>query len=857
MAGPSLLSQLHHLCRAVGLGLPPLLFNLITTRPKHTELRKPVVTKSFRTAALRCGVHVLPTMVSIVAISLNLRHVFLGRTLPGSLDQTMSMALLQIAAKLQEMLIIASLAALVLEVLRYEMMYRGGIPLGLVGSSFQFASLSYFWSPDFWGSFSPKSGFQRRRKILLFGLLSVTGGIATFAGPSTAVLLIPRVQDWQAGGSEFYLPGLSTEIWPDRLTFNPNEHNAVCALPNATSLVACPSSGYDGIRRWMQGMQYSSTTKSGTGGQITNRFNCFQYISFQRSHGSIPDSVMIGNTRSQSCETSFSAPHLATAITQNRVARDWNLAVANYAYNPGHLTLSEFRFWETLRVSTESRIPVVRVACSESVNMSISETTLTLPVMPEGSCWNSFAQAQVFGDDVAPCDHVRTTWTTLPDRFGHVSTGLIIELPWSDGSNSRVVSGCSIDARWANGSVSQSLVFNDISQEFDGGPDFVGGALSMPANNACTDTYGWSTFTPGPTNSWSQIKLDQSWLQVLTPVSPDSAVNSAFPNTTTLEYLLSEILTTNSTGDQIASRMQIFNGQGVAPVNRTVFLEMVVSAIITDGLSRQGCASIFQNAASFSNLTLVKYEAASNFDDQIVRGGHALQKPTDGTDYTPLNATILITGFCFKASAITDFLSIAVLLSHIALALAHTLWLLQTGRSSTCWDTITELIALIQNSRQAPIALENTCAGIRHLRTFSKMAVIRATNAGEDPDHDPGEAHHVELIFLADKTPGLIEQEAPSYNRSSSTQSVRPHIDVTSGEMEEYELGGHGPYLPVALTTNGDEQSRRHKSTSSVSFVGSQHALLGPRDSSGDGSRRRVAFRHSVTERVVVDQVYG
>jgi len=252
-------------------------------------------------------------MVSVVAISLNLKHAFLGRTLLGSLGQPMNMALIQVAAKLQEMLIVASLAALVMQVIRDEMMHGDGVPLGLIGGGFQFASLSYFWSPEFWGSIGPGTRFKRRCR--LWGLLSLTGLIAAFASPSTAVLLIPRIQEWDAGGSEFYLPNPPAEIWPDKLTFDSDGSDAFCALPNATDLVGCPSSGYNGIRNWMQGMVYSAATEPRDNNLGENMFNCQEYLTFGNSHEIIPDSVMVGNMRSRSCETSLSTAHLATAIT--------------------------------------------------------------------------------------------------------------------------------------------------------------------------------------------------------------------------------------------------------------------------------------------------------------------------------------------------------------------------------------------------------------------------------------------------------------------------------------------------------------------------------------------------------------
>lgn len=129
-----------------------------------------------------------------------------------------------------------------------------------------------------------------------------------------------------------------------------------------------------------------------------------------------------------------------------------------------------------------------------------------------------------------------------------------------------------------------------------------------------------------------------------------------------------------------------------------------------------------------------------------------------------------------------DFLSSVVLLSHIGLALAHLVWLLKAGRSSSCW---------------APIALKNTCFGIRNLKTLGQLAIVRATNTGEDQNSDPAWTHHVELLFFPDEKAREFKQKTLDHSPSTSVQSIVQEFDMAANEMEENELEGHGSCFPM------------------------------------------------------------
>jgi hypothetical protein len=71
-------------------------------------------------------------------------------------------------------------------------------------------------------------------------------------------------------------------------------------------------------------------------------------------------------------------------------------------------------------------------------------------------------------------------------------------------------------------------------------------------------------------------------------------------------------------------------------------------------------------------------------------------------------------------------------MAHLLLALGHTVYIvLAPDHSSSCWDSISELVVLAQQSPRSGL-LENTCAGVRRLQTFGHR--VRVVNSKEDVD---------------------------------------------------------------------------------------------------------------------------
>ena len=126
---------------------------------------------------------------------------------------TLDQVYYQIGAKALEIMIQASLAAIVLGYVRHELVLGKGLPFGILFSSLQVNQISYLWSMEFWGSIGSKSLSMYRKTFLLVFLLLVFV-VAAGVGPSTAVLLIPRRDYWPAGSTHVWINGTQDDIWP-------------------------------------------------------------------------------------------------------------------------------------------------------------------------------------------------------------------------------------------------------------------------------------------------------------------------------------------------------------------------------------------------------------------------------------------------------------------------------------------------------------------------------------------------------------------------------------------------------------------------------------------------------------------
>lgn len=228
------------------------------------------------------------------------------------------------------MLCVASLAAVIFQVLRHYLC-EDGVPFGLLGAGLSFGQLSYLWSSAFCSSIRPVL-FDRRRWPL-FLLLVVACVLAATIGPALAVLLLPRVQAFPAGGTTNYLNATADKLWPTQI--DSSSQYLACFLPNATNYDACPCSGYTSIKETFAEFYYSDFLVGTDSMQPKLRAmdELARYFSFEvhSTQGLLPVMMSAGELRNKyrTIGTFTSQPSAVVAVQQSELLNDWYGIIRN------------------------------------------------------------------------------------------------------------------------------------------------------------------------------------------------------------------------------------------------------------------------------------------------------------------------------------------------------------------------------------------------------------------------------------------------------------------------------------------------------------------------------------------------
>lgn len=189
---------------------------------------------------------------TVVLIWLNVSKFDIGGEIIGSTHTSADIiGVFQIIVKVHEALIIASLANIARQLIIGDLL-KEGIVLGLLGAESTFSTPSFFFSSGYFhalcfgfqGTFGGAKADTLRvhRKVLGLSLFILWAClIASLAGPSSAVLMIPRV-DWSFYGKKVYTPALAQNILPNIMINVP-------AGPSST-LWGRPPSHYLGLEYW-------------------------------------------------------------------------------------------------------------------------------------------------------------------------------------------------------------------------------------------------------------------------------------------------------------------------------------------------------------------------------------------------------------------------------------------------------------------------------------------------------------------------------------------------------------------------------------------------------------------------------
>lgn len=631
-------------------------------------------------------------------------------------SETINLMLLQLAAKAHEICIVSSLSIIVLQLVRNELLFGDGLPLGLIGSGLTFNNLAFFFTREFFGSvkYIGRHG-HKFQKIMFITALVVAGLTAALAGPASAVLIVPKSQDWKAGGTQLYLNGSAIDFWPESLSGDLSELRQFCNGSQSTRKGICPAGGFQSLwDHW--GSVNSTNFRAQTLRSYAKRLSGSDfYWPVSSPSAQIPSVYALGNAKDgKDGATSLVQPHAASVVILQQLATDWWEAWKSQTGMPSDQV-------DDRVVSATFRNAISVVKCASPQKLQGSNKKVNFP---------SFNSRFNFGENIplvvdrlnhTAANHLRFQWVHLPAKFGAASIGGVFEAPWEYNKTSRAVIACTVQLGWV-----PATVFIDKYTFWTGW---------YPWNTQYGErTPQWSPTDQKSTNG--RISLGDTWLSLLTPPATGPLNNSWRPSTIESIFMNAGL---NSSSDGtttdwlgLESRIQ----------DKVALIEAIVCSVVVDGLSRTGSYRSFNTSGSESHWSLANYNHQSQFATQLLSNKPALQVPAiDPEHLTKIKVSMKISGFSLQRS-LAVYLAMSVLLTHLLMATAHIIYVVRYRRTSKSWRSIAEIIALSQNSPPAFDILANTGGGIKNCKTFLQMAKIRVRSTADLPNHE-----HIELVF--------------------------------------------------------------------------------------------------------------
>ncbi|KAK4122053.1 hypothetical protein N657DRAFT_673261 [Parathielavia appendiculata] len=462
-------------------------------------------------------IHVLPLTISVFIITINIQRLYWFSEVdgPGFLFTTEGLGhMLQLVAKVYELLVIASLGALTLKVFKRRLV-ESHLPLGLLTGAYRVGDVPYIFSGYFWRAVH-KAGVKTSQLLALLVLGNTL--LSTLVGPSSAILLVPQL-DW------YPLPGAFNKVQHPVFFYNSPTNStwprvlnaAVSSGHHCDSFVGwwaswCPSGGFVDLSKWLAEWESSDLSNDLIGqdptGAVRRRLS---------ARGNFRDGTSVMTTIS-----------IAPLLTIGRLLNfiKWDNQGAIYETNLGAIYADDKRQHPTpqikLTTSSESTIfqPIVQSQCTSYDLTGLSR--------PRHLPFYEYDQLNCLGDPA--CESMREStlergrgfvvterlWNNpnISDSIGQYHFGApnssepyplllaSITLPYRNGTKTGVgLFACAIMAHWMPATLSVSPKDSDIVQS--NVTNFISGA----------DDLNLLTGSAGPA-----IKIEEDWIDFLAPM---------------------------------------------------------------------------------------------------------------------------------------------------------------------------------------------------------------------------------------------------------------------------------------------------------------------------------------------------
>ncbi|KAL8902620.1 MAG: hypothetical protein Q9207_004533 [Kuettlingeria erythrocarpa] len=726
------------------------------------EPTKIAVRHSRLIALLRNLVHLVPFGFALFEIILNWNVYYVG-------TQPYGTAVYQVIAKAHEVLIQASITAIILSAIRRDLAHGKGLPFGLLFSGLQVSQISYLWSVELWGAM--KADFQRPlRKLGLFTL--VIGGIvvAVASGPSSAILLIPRLQLWPGGNTHVWINASADQVWPARID--------ATTIPEACSMIGLNSSKICPASEWYSIRDFLSAESLLPSPIYRSRFRYGEHAKIALLHGrSSYRNIYTGS----SLQSGGSGPLQYAATTQQAVIADalaeaaslWSLSLVNVTAGAGHGSPLSDQSNAAHRITSNYSQPYSTAVCiPDQFRNDTDSRKLSFPLLPfvnpsssatRNHSYRTFPSGQIkfamviehpdysyhqLVNSSADSQDYRLEWIELSrDSFNGSSIGAAILLPSSirDGGNNVLL--CNIAAGWAL----SSLVVRDSPQGLEYTESFPqqGKDLEQPLLPHI------QTATPKARNE--AVGLGDIYQ---TAGFPQQAIDIS---RTWAQYLDPSIEGLNTSLFNVLSQENKNKGETAWDLDAACAILVMLTV---NGLARTGWGSTLQG--DVKSVGLDGGDGGLDGNYWLSGKGDTFENVnlTQGRDWVTLRVYSNLQGYAYNTLTTPPRIAIAILTAYCLLVVGHTLY---TGISSNCWDTIAEVTALAMNSSPSA-ALRNTCAGITEFHIF-KLPVRVLVSKDEE-----GEGEHLELVF------GSVDDEKMS---ERTIKPNRTYGTLPKGVVEE------------------------------------------------------------------------
>ncbi|KAI9933054.1 hypothetical protein AWENTII_002923 [Aspergillus wentii] len=548
------------------------------------ELEEPkaIITESVLTALRRCTCHLVTILVTITTITLDLNGVYLGSDLMSPVrSETINLMFLQLAAKAHEIMIVSSLGLIVLQFVRFELLFGDGLPLGLVGSGLTFNNFEFFFKKEFYGTLKYVGGHGNKPRKVMFVMVVVVAGLtATLAGPASAVLLVPKSQNWAAGGTRFYLNGSESEFWPADLSGDLSELRLFCKCNDSTRLGICPAGGFHSLWEHWGTVNSTDFRSQNVRSYAKNLAGSNFYWPVSSPSSQVPPLYAVGNSKKADTDaTTLIQPHAAAVVILQRLATDWWKALTSQrGTSPDQV--------DDRIVSANVRSGISVVSCAKPQELLDSDNSVNFSSI-DGRF--NFAQSLPFAIhslNNTAVNHLRFQWVYLPTQFGAASIGGVFETPWEFKKASRVVVDCTVQAGWV-----PTTVFTDKYTFWTGW---------YPWNIQYGDrTPAWSATSQAASNG--RISLGDDWLNLLTPPTTSPGIGSWRPST------IESIFLNAGLGSSPNTATAGWLDQGSGSQDKLALVEAIICSVIVNGLSRTRSYRAFNTSGASSQWPLANY----------------------------------------------------------------------------------------------------------------------------------------------------------------------------------------------------------------------------------------------------------